>query len=221
MTRERIADEKVSRPHKEEDGDQPKQNLPGRELASHSLASLQQSVGNRAVQRLLAQRSSNEDAFQLDKDTAGRIERARGGGQPLDGAMQQQMGEAMGHDLSGVRVHTSPESDALSRQLSAKAFTTGQDIFFRDGAYNPRSSSGRELITHELAHVVQQSTGAVSGGGAGMTVNPPDDAYEQEADDVARTLASTEVQRQVEEEDEEEEESPVQMQKLEEDAGLP
>jgi hypothetical protein len=223
MTRERMPDDKVSKPRKEEDGDQLKRNVPGRELASHGLASLQQSVGNRAVQRLLAQRNSSGDALELDEDTAGRIERARGSGQPLEGAIQKQMGDAMGHDLSSVRVHTSPESDALSRQLSAKAFTTGQDIFFREGAYQPGSAGGRELIAHELTHVVQQSTGAVSGSGSGMTVNPPDDVFEQEADDVARTLAGTEVQRQVEGEgeEEEEEELPVQMQALEEDEGLP
>ena len=56
----------------------------------------------------------------------------------------------MGHDLSGVRVHTSPEADDLSHQLGAKAFTTNQDVFFREGAYEPHSSAGQELIAHEL-----------------------------------------------------------------------
>jgi hypothetical protein len=47
--------------------------------------------------------------------------------------------------------------------LNAKAFTTGSDIFFRNGAYSPQSSGGQELLAHELTHVVQQSTGAVGG----------------------------------------------------------
>jgi len=126
------------------------------------------------------------------------------------------MSNATGHDLSGVRVHTSPDSDDLNRQLGAKAFTTGQDVFFREGAYDPHSSSGQELIAHELTHVVQQGSGAVSGSGGGMTVSAPGDAFEQEADAVAQQAVKGEaaggeaVQRQEEEEE-------VQMQPIEEE----
>jgi hypothetical protein len=110
------------------------------------------------------------------------IARARGGGQPLDGAVQAQMGETMGYDFSGVRVHTDAGADKLNKQLSAKAFTTGSDIFFKRGAYEPDSSGGQELIAHELSHVVQQGTGQVSGGGSGMTVRPAGDRFERQAD---------------------------------------
>lgn len=150
-----------------------------------AVLTLQQKVGNQAVQRLLAQRKG-EEGFDLDSDTAGRINQARGGGQPLDGAVQAKMSEQLGHDFSGVRVHNSTESDALNKDLSAKAFTTGQDIFFKAGAYDPGSSSGQELLAHELTHVVQQSTGQVPGGGGGMTVRPAGDSFEQEADRVAQ-----------------------------------
>ena len=56
-----------------------------------------------------------------------------------------------------MRVHTGPRADSLNHTLQAKAFTTGQDIFFRQGAYNPASSGGQELLAHELTHVVQQN----------------------------------------------------------------
>ena len=164
---------------------------------------LQHQLGNRAVQRLLAQRSGDGPAT-VDDDTADRINRARGGGQAMDASVQRQMSQAMGADFSEVRVHTSGESHALNQQLGAKAFTTGQDIFFRQGAYNPASNEGQDLLAHELTHVVQQSMGAVSGSGSGMTVNEPGDAFEQEADAVARAVVQsdlgTTVQRQVEEE---------------------
>ncbi|MCB9076737.1 MAG: DUF4157 domain-containing protein [Anaerolineaceae bacterium] len=199
------------------------------------LAQLQNQVGNRAVQRMLAQRSG-DGAFELDDDTAGRINQARGQGQPLDSATQDQMGAAMGQDFSGVQVHTSRESDELNQQIGAKAFTTGQDIFFKEGAYDPGSSGGQELIAHELTHVVQQGSGAVKGG-SGMTVNAPGDVYEQEADSVAKQVTSPaasggaeagvqrqeeeeEVQMQEEEEEvqmQEEEEEEVQMQEMEEE----
>ena len=174
MAKEQISiEEKKARIRKPESEEPAKRHANGSGAEVAGLASLQQLVGNRAVQRLLAQRSG-QGSFELDDETAGRINRERGGGQPLDTALQKQASEAMGRDLSRVRVHTSPEAHDLSRQLGAKAFTTGQDVFFREGAYDPHSSGGQELVAHELTHVVQQSSGAVGGAGK-MTVNPPGD----------------------------------------------
>lgn len=187
----------------------------GHALEHPTLSALQNHLGNAAVQRLLAQRAGG-GAFDLDDATASRINAARGGGQALDGAVQTQMSQSMGADFSGVRVHTGSEAHHLNEQLSAKAFTTGSDIFFRDGAYSPGSSGGQELIAHELTHVVQQGSGAVGGSGGAMRVNAPGDRFEQEADSVAKTVtaASTTpaVQRQTPEEEE------VQTQRLQRQA---
>jgi hypothetical protein len=57
-----------------------------------------------------------------------------------------------------VRVHTDAQSDSLNKSIQAKAFTTGSDIFFSKGAYDPGSQSGQELLGHELTHVVQQGS---------------------------------------------------------------
>lgn len=168
---------------------EPTSEAPASEAAA--LHGLQQQVGNRAVQRLLAQRARGESAFDLDEQTTGRINAARGGGQALDAGMQARMGEATGQDFSSVRVHTGPEADTLNQSLSAKAFTTGQDIFFREGAYDPGSTGGQELIAHELTHVAQQSAGVVGGGSAGqMHVGAPGDAHEQQADQVAKAVTT-------------------------------
>ena len=94
-------------------------------------------------------------------DLESSINRARGGGQALDVGLQRKMGQAMGADFSRVKVHTDSQSDRLSKSIQAKAFTTGQDVFFRQGAYEPSSRGGQELIAHELTHVVQQNGGAV------------------------------------------------------------
>lgn len=90
-----------------------------------------------------------------------QIQSAKGGGQTLDSNLQQQMGQAMGADFSGVKIHTDSQSDQLNQSIQAKAFTTGQDVFFRQNAYNPHSRGGQELIAHELTHVVQQNHGDV------------------------------------------------------------
>ncbi len=89
-------------------------------------------------------------------DLEASIQESRGSGQALHQDLQQRMGQAMGADFSGVRVHTDAKSDQLNKSIQAKAFTTKQDVFFRKGTYNPTSRDGQELIAHELTHVVQQ-----------------------------------------------------------------
>ena len=95
-------------------------------------------------------------------DLESAIQEARGGGQSLDPNLQQSMGTAMGADFSSVKVHTDSQSDQLNKSIQAKAFTTGQDVFFRQGAYDPSSRDGQELIAHELTHVVQQNGNSIS-----------------------------------------------------------
>lgn len=85
------------------------------------------------------------------------IQQARGGGQNIESHLQRKMGNAFGTSFRDVKIHTDTRSDLLNRSLGARAFTTGKDIFFRQGEYNPGSSSGQKLLAHELTHVVQQS----------------------------------------------------------------
>jgi Domain of unknown function (DUF4157) len=90
-------------------------------------------------------------------DLESTINSARGSGQPLDAGLQSSMGQAFGTDFSRVKVHTDTQSDQLNQSIQARAFTTGQDVFFRQGEYKPGSRGGQELIAHELTHVVQQT----------------------------------------------------------------
>ena len=91
------------------------------------------------------------------QDLETSINQARGGGQPLAKNIREPMEQGFGADFSRVKVHTDTQSDQLNRAIQAKAFTTGQDVFFRQGAYEPESRGGQELIAHELTHVVQQN----------------------------------------------------------------
>jgi len=97
----------------------------------------------------------------VDTDVARSIQSARGGGHPLHDRLRSSMERGFGADFSGVRVHTGGQADALNRSLNARAFTTGKDIFFGKGQYNPGSSGGQELIAHELTHTVQQGAAGV------------------------------------------------------------
>ena len=113
---------------------------------------MQRQIGNRATREFLARARDHDDEQTVESS----IQQARGGGQSLDRGVRTQMESSLGTDFSGVRVHTDSRANSLNHSLSARAFTTGQDVFFRSGAYNPGSSSGRELIAHELTHVMQQ-----------------------------------------------------------------
>ncbi|MCU0541064.1 MAG: DUF4157 domain-containing protein [Oscillatoriaceae cyanobacterium Prado104] len=85
------------------------------------------------------------------------IQQAKSGGQPLPEQIRQPMEQAFGADFSVVKVHDDAQSHQLNRSIQAQAFTTGKDILFDIGKYNPGSQQGQELIAHELTHVVQQN----------------------------------------------------------------
>jgi len=78
-------------------------------------------------------------------------------GRPLPGALRETFEASFVADLREVRVHTGNAADAVAIDEGAEAFTSGRDIFFRLGRYAPETESGRELIAHELTHVLQQT----------------------------------------------------------------
>jgi hypothetical protein len=86
-------------------------------------------------------------------------------------------------DFSAIRVHYAG-ADAACRALHAKAFTVGSDIYFADGAFTPHTRAGLWLVAHEVAHVVQQSMGAVGAAGD-PAVAPPGTPEERAADAAA------------------------------------
>ncbi|MCP2729521.1 eCIS core domain-containing protein [Limnofasciculus baicalensis] len=122
------------------------------------------------------------------QDVEQGIQQAKGGGQGLDESIREPMEGAFGADFSGVKVHTDAQSDQLNRSIQAKAFTTGQDIFFKQGEYDPGSKGGQELLAHELTHVVQQ-TGAVQ---RNLEVGKKDTSQEKEVDSISQVITENE-----------------------------
>lgn len=176
---------------------------------------LQRKFGNSYVQRMI-QRAMGPEGGPLDGETANRINSKRGGGSSLDAGVRREMEQSMGADFSGVKVHSDTESHELNRQLGANAFTTGSDIFMGAG----KSAGDKDLLSHELTHVVQQG-GNYNGGP--MTVGPAGDSYEQEAEQTSASIAGgaagpqrqlADVQRDGAESGEAEEEENVQMQRV-------
>ncbi|RZH69335.1 eCIS core domain-containing protein [Natrinema altunense] len=83
-------------------------------------------------------------------------------GQSLDTSIQRAMEDRMGDSLGDVRVHTGPQAAKACEAINARAFTVGNHIAFNHGEYDPSSPDGQHVLAHELAHVRQQTGGAVS-----------------------------------------------------------
>ncbi|PZV12168.1 MAG: hypothetical protein DCF20_18035 [Pseudanabaena sp.] len=131
------------------------------ELQMKPISSIQREVMEEEEElqmKSLVQSRENLGEGESSPDLESSIQSARGSGQSLDPILKAKMGQAMGADFSGVKVHIDSQSDQLNKSIQAKAFTTGQDVFFRQGAYEPSSRGGQELIAHELTHVVQQTS---------------------------------------------------------------
>lgn len=84
------------------------------------------------------------------------IKQKQGKGKQLDPGIRSAMEQGFNTDFSNVRIHDDRAAGVLNQSLGAKAFTLGSDVFFKHGEYNPGNFSGKGLIAHELAHVVQQ-----------------------------------------------------------------
>ncbi|WP_322780117.1 DUF4157 domain-containing protein [Frankia sp. Cas4] len=128
----------------------------------------------------------SQGAGPLDPEIADTIQARRGTGSPLSEPVRAEMEGHLEADLSAVRVHTDSTAATLNRAVQAEAFTTGTDVFFAPGRFDPSSPTGRGLLAHELTHVVQQSAGAVGPGG---TVSHPDDPAELEAAAIGAQVA--------------------------------
>lgn len=84
----------------------------------------------------------------------------RDAGRPLEPGVRAAMEQQFGHDFSRVRVHAGAKAAASARAMGALAYTTGWDIVFGAGRYALGTGETRRLVAHELAHVVQQTSGA-------------------------------------------------------------
>ena len=112
---------------------------------SHPIATLQRQAGNQAIQATFAAWSPVHEVL-------------RSTGEPLNSSIRAPMESSFRHDFSRVRVHTGADGARAAEALNAHAYTVGHDIVFGAGEFNPGTPAGRQLLAHELTHVVQQST---------------------------------------------------------------
>ena len=136
-------------------------NAPGfEENLQDSQSDIQEEAPPKQLQALrpTLQLKGQSTGFFVSPAIESAINSARGGGQPLEPRLQLKLGQAMNADFSRVRVHTDARADALNDALGSIAFTTQQDVFFRQGEYQPKNLHGQRLLAHELSHSIQQIT---------------------------------------------------------------
>jgi hypothetical protein len=93
-------------------------------------------------------------------EIVGRVLASPGHALPKD--LRSSMESRFGYNFAHVRVHHDATAQESTRAVNAHAYTVGSDLVFASGKYAPHSVAGRQLLVHELAHVVQQRAGTSS-----------------------------------------------------------
>ncbi len=146
--------------------------------------SLQRTVGNGAVGRLLHPEGENTIPTGEGVPPIVQSVFSRGNGRPLDTDTRSFMESRFGEDFSKVRLHTDAQAAKSAQALNARAYTVGRHIAFGASQYAPETGKGQKLLVHELTHVVQQQHG---GSPPALRPNAP---HELEADEVASAVVA-------------------------------
>jgi hypothetical protein len=93
----------------------------------------------------------------IPKTIERKINGFQGCGNPLSKSERDYFEPRFEYDFSNVKIHTNNSAAELANSINAKAFTLGCNVVFGSGYYVPGSETGRQLIAHELAHIVQQN----------------------------------------------------------------
>lgn len=104
----------------------------------------------------------------------------RSPGNPLDQGTRAFMRSRFGYDFGQVRVHKDAKAAKSARAVNALAYTVGRDLVFGAGQFAPRTEAGKKLLSHELAHVMQQG-GKVFDPKSALHVAAQDDVIERQA----------------------------------------
>jgi len=106
-------------------------------------------------------KANEEEQLQAGSDASPQhiespLNQSKGSGSQIDPETKHEMESGFGADFSHVKIHTDSRATQMSKDIGAQAFTHGNDIYFNEGKYSPRSRKGKHLLAHELTHTIQQ-----------------------------------------------------------------
>jgi hypothetical protein len=131
--------------------------LQAKQVAEQITPLLQRQVEEEEEEELLQAKEISSQTPEVNSSVESNLNSVRSDGQPLPSSVRGYFEPRFGYDLSHVRVHTTAKAAESARAVNAQAYTLGRDIIFGNGHYSPETSSGRQLLAHELTHVVQQN----------------------------------------------------------------
>jgi len=129
-----------------------------------------------------------------------RIAALQGSGQPLSQSERDFFEPRFGFDFSQVRIHKDGSANEVTRAVSAKAFTIGEDIVFGAQQYRSGSPEGKRLLAHELTHAVQQRSNGRGASGLQREVSTETPSWLQRLNDrgLIRNVGSANYYRWIE-----------------------
>ena len=153
---DRIAEQvmRVPEPQVQLQMDEDEEALQTKRIGNSMTPFVQRQIGPDEEGAISVQRKEMpEQVSTMTPELTTRIQNLRGNGQPLSKETRNFFEPRFGYDFSNVRVHSEPES---TNSLSARAYTLGTDVVFNSGLYQPHTREGKQLLAHELTHVLQQ-----------------------------------------------------------------
>lgn len=107
-------------------------------------------------------------------------------GRPLDTKTRAFVEPRFKHDFSNVRIHDDQRAMESAHAVDALAYTVGPHIAFGK-QFQPSQQRDLRMLSHELAHVVQQDGASVTAN-SNIEIGRADDRSEREADEFASSV---------------------------------
>ena len=126
------------------------------------LKSVQRKCAECEEEMPIQRKESNREEATADRTLEDYLGNLNGSGQSLSSELRNFYEPRFGYDFSNVKVHTDSTAARSAQSVNALAYTSGNHIVFKDGHYDPYSAGGRQLLAHELTHVVQQSQSSMA-----------------------------------------------------------
>ena len=121
-----------------------------------SAPAVQRKISDSDDEQKVMRKGNGEAKSSVSSNFQSSINASKGGGRKMDKPIQKELSSKFNSDFSEVKVHNDSRSNQLASEINAKAFTIGQDIYFKKGEYQPNSRAGKKLLAHELTHTIQQ-----------------------------------------------------------------
>ena len=109
--------------------------------------------------------------------------------EPLQSGVRSTLESHLGYDFSHVRVHSGTASASAARQIGARAYTVGRDIYLGAESRDLTPSARTRLLAHEAIHTIQQGSRSVAA--SDLTLGHSGDAAEKQAEALADSVVTT------------------------------